>query len=634
MLTCVSLIVGCGTPATHQSLKNDPLPELISSYTFFESGMGYWRYKISPDGKRVAYQTQKNDLPGISIWEIGSDDVSFIKSQHTRLIRDYNWLQDSHRIVYSQAVNKDTTHLFLVDASKPSHPPIDLIPSEEGRNELVHIGQVDTNMIWMTDYSQEDDIELLRLDLSTNAVTLVEKADASTLQWVVDASDRLRARFIQGEGLRRQLDLYDPDQYTWKKAIEWEVDEKVDFLSFSSDNRSMWLLSNRNRERSGIVLLDLSNGKENLFYEDPHADVAFVTMSKKQKKPLIAYSFPDYPKVHFIDPQFEEQFKPFLPATPTGFLLTGVDDNEEIFGFTLYSDKAKDNYIYNSRKNTKQLFGDSSISLYASKLSEVRPIAFSGRDGMKLKGFLTLPKGVQPSKLPTVLLVHGGPWARDDWEYDNLVQFLANRGYAVLQVNYRGSTGFGKSYMRGAIGEFAGKMHHDLVDGLKWAVDKGFTDPDYVAIMGWSYGGYASLVGLTFTPDLFKCAIAIAGMSDLTTLVDASYRNLSLRGEYYWHKYVGNPRDGLEHKRMKAKSPISHIDKITRPLLLVHGGEDDIVSSEESDRMATAMRKADKQVDYVFFPDEGHTFEQWKNWSVLYKKIEKFLASHLGGRSS
>ena len=163
-------------------------------------------------------------------------------------------------------------------------------------------------------------------------------------------------------------------------------------------------------------------------------------------------------------------------------------------------------------------------------------------------------------------------------------------------------------------------------------MNQGYTDPDNVAIMGWSYGGYASLVGLTFTPDLFKCAIAIAGISDLTTLIDADYRDLSPSGRHYWYKYVGNPQNGQERDLMKAKSPITHVDKVTRPLLIVHGGEDSVVSSDESDRMVEAMQKAGKQVDYVFFPDEGHSFRKWTNWSVLYKKIEVFLATHLGGR--
>lgn len=632
LLAIISTIAGCGTPATHKSLKNARLPRLISSYTFFQSNIDYWHYKISPDGKSVAYKSRKNDMPGISIWKIGSDNVDFVRSLYTRSIRDYKWLQDSRRIVFSQAVKKNSTHIFLVDASKPGQPPIDLIPSEKGEIELVHIGQVDTNRVWITDYSQEDSIELHCLDLSTKALSLVEKSDADTIQWIVDATDYLRARIIRKVDLRRRFELYNPEEKTWKMLIEWDIDEEVSFLDFSEDDHSMWLLSNRNRERKGIVLLDLDTGKEKLFFEDTQADVVFVTMSKKQQKPLIAYSYPDYPKFHFMDSEMEERLKPFQPSPPTGFLMTGIDDNEEVFGYTLYSDRAMDNYIYSSRMNTKHLFADCTISLFASELAQIRPISFPGRDGMNLKGFLCLPKGVQPKNLPTVLLVHGGPWSRDDWEYDNLVQFLANRGYAVLQINYRGSTGFGKSYMRKAVGEFSGKMHNDLVDGLQWSVDQGYTDPDHVAIMGWSYGGYASLVGLTFTPNLFKCAIAIAGMSDLTTLVAASYRDLSPSGRHYWHKYVGNPKNDLEHELMKAKSPITHVDKITRPLLIVHGGEDGIVSSEESDRMVDAMRKAGKQVDYVFFPDEGHSFEKWKNWSILYNKIEIFLATHLGGR--
>jgi dipeptidyl aminopeptidase/acylaminoacyl peptidase len=187
--------------------------------------------------------------------------------------------------------------------------------------------------------------------------------------------------------------------------------------------------------------------------------------------------------------------------------------------------------------------------------------------------------------------------------------------------------------MRKAIGEFAGQMHDDLIDGVQWAVDQGYADPEHVAIMGWSYGGYATLVGLTFTPDRFTCGIAIAGMSDLTTLVEADRKTMSKKGIKRWHKYIGNPKIDSERKLMKAKSPLSHVDNITRPLLIMHGGEDSIVSSDESDQMVDAMEKVGKEVDYVFFPDEGHSFEKWKSWSVLFRKVEVFLATHLGGRS-
>ncbi len=632
LLTGVILIAGCAVGPTHKSLKNGRLPELIPSIKFFNSSIGYWQYDISPDGTRVAFKSLKNDRPVIGLWEIGSDRVNFIRSPHARFISDYEWLSDSQRIVFSQAVKKNSKHLFIVDADKLDKTPVDLTPLEKGSKEIVHIGQVDTNKVWITDYSQKDCVELYRLDLTTKALSLVETAGEKTTQWIVDASDRLRARISLIDGLRHRLSLYNLEDKTWETLIEWDVDEEVRFLDFGKDDRSMWLLSNRNRERSSLVILDPDTKKEKLFYEDPQADVADVTMSKKQHKPIIAYSFPDFPKIHFLDPDMEKLLEPFQPAPPTGFLMTGADDNEEVFGYTLYSDKVKDNYIYDSRKKAKYFFGDSAISLYASELADMRPITFSGRDGMALKGFLTLPKGVQPKKLPTVLLVHGGPWSQDEWEYDSLVQFLANRGYAVLQVNYRGSTGFGKTYMRKAIGEFAGKMHNDLVDGVQWAVARGYTDPDHVAIMGWSYGGYASLVGLTFTPDLFQCAIAIAGVSDLTTIVDATYRDLSPSGRHYWHKYAGNPENDQEREVMKVKSPITHVDKISRPLLIVHGGEDRVVSAGESERMVKAMKKAGKQVDYVFFPEEGHSFKKWKNWSVLYKKIEKFLAEHLGGR--
>ena len=641
-LLCMSLFVwlsfifGCMTTGpAHRSLQNVDLPKLIPAYTFFQSNFGYWRYQISPNGVYLAVNALKNDIPSLFIWRIGSEDVYYIRTLHNRIISEYAWLPDSRQILFAQPITKDTQHIFIADITAPDHPPIDLTPAETGELEMAHIGQAEPNIVWVYRNQQDQNLfDLRRLDLSTKELTPVESHTTWVIRWIMDGNDQLRGRITREMDLSHRLELYDSDHKRWKLLIDWDFDETVDFLGFSADNRSMWLLSNRHRDKVSLVSLDLKNGCEKIVYQDLSADITMVTMSKKQQKPLIAYCHPDYPKIHYLDDNIKRILTPFQPAPPIGFHVVSSDENEQIIGFTIYTDKTKDTYLYDRINDRKYFLGDSEISLQASELADMRPISILSRDGLILNGYLTLPKGVEPKNLPTVLLAHGGPWARDYWEYDNLVQFLANRGYAVLQINFRGSMGYGKTFMRKAMGEFAGKMHDDLVDGVQWAVDQGYSDPSNIAVVGWSYGGYAALVGLTFTPHLFKCGIAIAGISDLTTLLDTQYTNFSPSGLYYWHKYAGNPEDDLGRERMKAKSPIIHVDKIVRPLLIVHGGEDKIVSSIESDQMVDAMKKAGKEVDYVFFPDEGHRFYKWKNWLVLYRKIEVFLGTHLGGRYS
>ena len=633
-LFCFEIISGCAVGPTHPSLQNKPLPNLIPAYTFYQSIHGYWHYHISPDGNYVAYRSSKNDVPSISIYNIASHKGSAIRSLYQRRIQDYTWLHDNRWIVFIQAVDKNNQHLFLADTASPAQPPVDLTPSIKGDLEIVDVGQSEPTLIWVQNSeTQKYRFNLKRLNLVTHELSDIEKDNSHVIKWLMDRKDQVRARITREDDLSQHLEVYDFEEKVWAKLIDWEVDETVKFLGFDQDDHHMWLLSNRDRDRQSLVSLDLKNGTEKIFYEDPQADILKVTMSRKQQKPLVAYSYPDFPKIHFLDPVTENLLKPFQPPPPNGFHIIDTNADDSVIGFTVYSPKKNATFLLDTKIQRKYVWDDSPIDLYASELSGMQPISFQSRDGLILKGYLTLPKGVKPKNLPTVLLVHGGPWARDSWEYDNLVQFLANRGYAVLQVNFRGSTGYGKTYLRKAMGEYAGKMHDDLVDGVQWAIKQGYTDPGNVAIMGWSYGGYAALVGLTFTPNLFKCAIAIAGISDLTTHYAKKYDAVSPGSSNFLNKYVGDPRKGQDSETMKSKSPLTHVNQITRPLLIFHGGEDKTVASSESDQMVAAMQNAGKEVDYIFFPDEGHSFEKWENWSVLYRKVETFLAAHLGGRS-
>jgi dipeptidyl aminopeptidase/acylaminoacyl peptidase len=259
----------------------------------------------------------------------------------------------------------------------------------------------------------------------------------------------------------------------------------------------------------------------------------------------------------------------------------------------------------------------------------MQPISFRARDGMTIHGYLTLPPGTEPKHLPMVLLVHGGPWARDCWYYQPEVQLLANRGYAVLQVNFRGSTGYGKAFTKAAIGEFAGKMHDDLIDAVDWAVKQGYADRDRVAIFGGSYGGYAALVGVTFTPDVFAAAIDYVGISSLAnfmrTLPNVARPFLANN----WHRYVGDHNDPVQEADMLARSPITRVDQIRTPLLVIQGANDSRVVQAESDNLVGALRARGVEVEYMVKSDEGHGFVNPENRIDMFHAVERFLAEHL-----
>src|SRR5690606_26809425 len=269
-----------------------------------------------------------------------------------------------------------------------------------------------------------------------------------------------------------------------------------------------------------------------------------------------------------------------------------------------------------------------------ARLAPVAPITLTARDGIDLPCHLPLPVGAEPRHLPTVLLAHGGPWYRDSWCYDPEVQLLADRGYAVLQVGFRGSTGYGKAHTQAAIGQFAGRMHDDLIDALDWAIEQGHTDPDRVAIYGCSYGGYAALVGAAFTPDRFAAAVSYTGMSDLVDLVRSVVPFARRTVENSYLRYIGDPDDPAQEADMLARSPISRVDDITAPVLLIHGANDVRVARRHSDRIADALRSRGAEVEYLLNEAEGHWFINPDSNIELYRTLERFLARHLGGRSS
>lgn len=378
--------------------------------------------------------------------------------------------------------------------------------------------------------------------------------------------------------------------------------------------------------------MNLNTKKETLIYENPKVDISYVVISDITKKPSIVGFHPEYQSLYFFNKDLEKDITGFKQGN-AGIGFSGADYSERVLALNVSTDKGIDYYVYNRNSKTKELQSSHPISEYEDQLSTVQPISFKARDGLTISGYLTIPKGTSGKNLPMVLLVHGGPWSRDYWGYNKRVQFLANRGYVVLQINYRGSIGYGHPFMEAAIGEFAGKMHDDLIDGVKWVVDREIVDPDKICIFGGSYGGYATLVGLTFTPDTFTCGIDLFGMSNLVTFVESVPDSWDLyMGRL--HKYVGNPKDPDDRKNMEAKSPLFRVDKIKKPLLIGQGANDPRVTQKESDQIVEAMEKAGKKVEYMLFPNEGHGLRNWQNRLQFYRKVEDFLSEHLGGRSA
>lgn len=397
------------------------------------------------------------------------------------------------------------------------------------------------------------------------------------------------------------------------------------------------LLSNRNRDKMALVKFNVLTGKEALILENPKADIEHVKFSAKRNQPLFAYSFPDYPQIHVIEPDLKSHIDILKKEGFQGIKIIETDERETLWTVKLYDEKEENFYLYNTSTKEKSFLGSRRLDIPNQALASMNPISFESSDGLEINGYLTKPVGVQEEPLPMVLFVHGGPWARDYWEMDRMVQLFANRGYAVLQVNYRGSSGYGRHFMEAAINEFAQKMHRDLLDAVDWAVDNKVADPDNIAIVGGSYGGYAAMVGAALTPDVFNCAIAINGISDLGGFVKGLPKSADRplyrkRGIDMWYEYVGKVDSEKEEKQMESRSPFYHANQVKKPILIIYGGKDTRVKPIHSRKMVAELKLYQKDVHELEFETEGHGIRWFSHSKKMYKKMETFLASHLGGR--
>jgi len=628
------LAAACATAPKHPTLQQADLPQLIPVRKFFLSRTAS-EHKVSPDGQRLAWLAAKNFRRTIFIQSIDRDDTTIIDTHSRRSVYGHCWLQDSRRLLYLQdQEGNENHHIYLVDSSHPKEQPVDLTPFENTRAGIQQIIRSDPDHILIVDNRRDKTVfDLYRVNLNTRQHTLVAQNPGDVASWITDVEGDLRARVRKVQDVRMALELFDASRQSWRPLIDWDMGDWVQFLYFTADDVGMWLLSNRGRDRTSLVRLDLRTGAETVVYEESTVDVGGVYVSELTRQPVWAVSCPDYPKIHFFNSEFEAAFESVFNDKPAGLSLISVDNGERLFTVSVYTERGIDYYLVDSETGEKRLLERHPIVKYASELSPVQPVSFKSRDGLDLHGYLTLPQGAPAQSLPMVLLVHGGPWHRDYWGYNGVVQFLANRGYAVLQVNFRGSRGYGRRFMEAAIGEFAAKMHTDLIDGVQWAIRKGIADPRRIAIAGGSYGGYAALVGLTFTPETFACGVDVFGLSNLVSLLE-SFPDYWKPWMPFWYEYVGDPRDPTDRRIMIAKSPLFRVDQITRPLLIVHGANDVRARQQESDQMVAAMRRAGKEVEYIVFQHEGHGLTHWKTVLVFFRRLEDFLAKHLGGRSN
>lgn len=626
-----AFLAGCAIKPTHDSLRDHALPRLVPVRDFVANTSYNGHYRISPDGTRLAWKAVAGTREEIFVRSLDQENARSLGFDSQGY--DFRWAQDSRRLLFIRdAGGNENFHLFRVDVDAPERGPVDITPLDNVRVGIQQIIRDDPQHILITHNARDKAVfDLYRLDIDSGVMERIYRNEGRVTRLVTDREGRLRGRVRQQDG-RRYLELPDAGSKAWRELIHWDEDDDVRVLDFTADGQAIHLLSNRGRDKIALVRLDTTTGQETVVYADPRVDLSFVQIDSRTLAPALAYSHPDYPHVEALDPALARSLAVFRDQGPVGIYVTSADDAGRYATVSVNDDRTVSFYLLDRHNGERLLLGRDVSQEFADALGRMRPISFTARDGLQLHGYLTLPP-VSARPLPMVLLVHGGPFVRDIWQYNRRAQFLANRGYAVLQVNYRGSSGYGRAFMDAAMGEFAGRMHHDLVDGVKWAVSQGIADPQRVAIMGRSYGGYATLVGMTMTPGVFACGVDTAGPADLESLT----RDFPVYWQPFmhrWKKTVGDPADPGDRDRMQARSPINYVDQVQGPLLIIQGANDVRVKLDQSDRMVEALREAGKPVDYLVLTGEGHRIRHWKNRLRVYRETEDFLASCLGGRSS
>ena len=410
-------------------------------------------------------------------------------------------------------------------------------------------------------------------------------------------------------------------------------------IDFDKSGKVLYMEDSRGRNTSALVALNPDTGEKTMIASDPRADLEDLMLHPTEKHPQ-AVDFM-YERKHWVpqDEAVSDAFS-YLRTVSEGdieIVSRGRSDRRWIVAY-LMDNGPKRFYLYDRDEGKASFLFTDTESLEGLPLVKMRPVVFKSRDGLDLVSYLTLPGGTDPdgdarpgAPLPMVLLVHGGPWARDKWGFDYTHQWLANRGYAVLSVNFRGSTGFGKVFLNGANMEWAGKMHDDLVDAVAWAVEEKIALPELVGIMGGSYGGYATLVGLTFTPETFACGVDLVGPSNLVTFLETVPPYWRPQIELFATR-VGDHRTEEGREFLAERSPLTYVERISRPLLIAQGGNDPRVRQSESDQIIQAMDSKGIPVTYLLYPDEGHGFSSASNLRSFNAVTEAFFSKCLGGR--
>lgn len=626
-LLILFVIVSCQAPKETSEMEKPP--RKIPLEDFFRNPQTS-QYRISPDGKYYSFMKPYKNRRNIYIRAIGSDEELRLTADTLRDIPVHFWANNSQILYLQDKAGDENHHLFIanIDGSGAKDLTdfdgvkvwvIDDLPDQEN---FVIIAMNKNNPALFEPY---------RLNLKTRKLTQLAENPGYITGWLTDHDGKLRVA-TTSEGTDTRVLYRDTETEAFREIMKTSFRDSFYPLMFTFDNKNLYVVSNLGRDKEAIVEFNVADRKETaVLFEHNKYDAGGLHYSRKRKA-LTHIDFNSWKnEFHYLDDEFKAMATSLVDQLNAEEIhFVGHTKAEDKFIFVTASDRSGTNYfIYDVDEKKYDTLATTRPWLQESELAEMKPISYTTRDSLTVEGYLTLPKGREAKNLPVVVNPHGGPWARDNWGFNPEVQFLANRGYAVLQMNFRGSTGYGKKFWKASFKQWGKKMQDDVTDGVKWLVEEGIADPERIAIYGGSYGGYATLAGLAFTPEVYAAGVDYVGVANLFTFMNTI--------PPYWEPFrkmmyemVGNPEDPKDSLLLASATPVFHADKIVAPLFIAQGANDPRVNKAESDQMVAALKERGVDVEYMVKDNEGHGFRNEENRFDFYRVMEMFLAKHIG----
>lgn len=625
------LLAACGGDADETRNASTAPPPLIPMQDFFKNPEKSG-YRISPDGQYFSFRAPWRNRMNIFVQKVGDTTAVQVTADTVRDISNYFWKGD--RLLYSRDINGDEN--FIVFSASIDGKDVKALTPEKGvraglMDDLHNLPGMETKVLLQMNQRNPQVFDPILCDIVSGELKpLYDNSKENFEGWITDHSGTIRFA-TRTEGTDNVYYHRASEQEPFTEYMRVGFKDSWSPMIFTADNKNLIVSHNLNgRDKNAVVEWDLAAKKESkLLFENADYDVTGADWSRKRKVLTMITWEGQKAEKHILDEKTKALYT-FLEGKFPGYEVSVASENDDETKRTVWvgSDRVTGRFYYHEDgSDSLRLLCDRTPWLKEDHLAEMKPISYTSRDGLTIHGYLTLPVGREAKNLPVVVNPHGGPWARDGWGFNPEVQFLANRGYAVLQMDFRGSTGYGRKHWEASFKQWGKTMQNDITDGVEWLVKQGIADPKRVAIYGGSYGGYATLAGITFTPDLYACGVDYVGVSNMFTFMNTV--------PPYWEPYkkmmyemVGDPK--ADSLLMRDASPVFFVDRIKCPLFIAQGANDPRVNKAESDQVVEALKARGITVEYMVKDNEGHGFANEENRFDFYGAMEKFLDQHIG----